>query len=264
MYKQALIYGVLGHPVAHSLSPAMHNAAFTVLKIHAEYRRFDIAPEDLQRFCVEARRKYAGFSVTAPHKETIMQLLDKIDAVAVEIGAVNTVVNRNGKLIGYNTDWIGVQKALEESGTVLQNQKVLVLGAGGAAKAVVYACVKAGAEVRIFNRTKEKAVQLGKKWGARVGTLDDATTVGVIINTTSAKESLLSPAAFQKGQIVMDCVYNPPVTEFLRNAQKGGAKTMNGLPMLLHQGVAQCTLWTRQRAPAQVMRAALDRFFAPA
>lgn len=262
MYKQALIYGVLGHPVAHSLSPAMHNAAFTALKIHAEYRRFDIAPEDLPQFCVEARRKYAGFSVTAPHKETIMQLLDEIDAVAGEIGAVNTVVNRKGKLIGYNTDWIGVQKAMEEADVRFTKQKVLVLGAGGAAKAVVYACLKVGAEVLIFNRTKEKALELAEKWHALIGTLDDAKTVGVIINTTSTKESLLLPAAFRKGQIVMDCVYSPPLTEFLRNAQKGGAKIMNGLPMLLHQGAAQCMLWTGQEAPVKVMRAALDRFFA--
>lgn len=243
--------------MAHSLSPAMHNAAFTALKIHAVYRRFDITPEDLQRFCVEARRKYAGFSVTAPHKETIMQLLDKIDAVAADIGAVNTVINRDGKLIGYNTDWIGVQKALEEAGAVLQNQKMLVLGAGGAAKAVVYACVKAGADVLIFNRTEEKAFVLAQKWGARVGRLDDAAMVGVVINTTSAKASLLLPTAFRKEQIVMDCVYDPPVTEFLRNAQKGGAKIFNGLSMLLHQGAAQCELWTGEHAPVKVMRPAL-------
>lgn len=247
------IYGILGHPVAHSLSPAMHTAAFKALEIDAEYRRFDVAPKDLQQFCREAREKYAGFSVTAPHKEAIMPFLDEVDSVAAEIGAVNTVVNRDGKLIGFNTDWIGVQKAL----TVLRKQSVLVLGAGGAAKAVVYACIKAGADVKIFNRTAAKARVLADQCGARVGTLHDAKIAAVIINTTSAKDPLLSGDEFQKHQVVMDCAYAPPMTEFLKNAQKAGAKIINGLPMLLHQGGAQCEIWTHQKPPLSVMRAAI-------
>lgn len=239
----------------------MHTAAFQALGIAAEYRRFDVMPEDLKQFCFEAREKhYAGFSVTAPHKETIIPFLDGLDPVATEIGAVNTVVNQDGTLIGYNTDWIGVQKALEEAGAVLKDQKVLVLGAGGAARAVVYGCIKAGADVLIFNRTEEKALELAEKWHARVGTLDDARSVSIIINTTSAHEALLTKKDFNKGQIVMDCTYDPPETEFLRIAKEASAKALNGLAMLLYQGAAQCELWTEKKAPLKVMQKTLLGF----
>lgn len=254
------IYGILGHPVEHSLSPAMHTAAFAALGITAEYHRFDVAPEDLRKFCFEASKKYAGFSVTTPHKENIIPFLDEVDPVAAAIGAVNTVVNEEGRLVGFNTDWIGVQKAFQEAAVVLKKKNVLILGAGGAARAIIYACMKAGAHVTVSSRTDDKAAACAKRyncaWAPSKELQKYAETAAVIINATGNKTDELIEK-WTKKQVAMDCTYNPPETVFLQQAKKAGAQTLNGLGMLLYQGVAQSMIWTKQTAPIEAMREAL-------
>lgn len=182
------IYGILAYPAEHSLSPIIHTAGFKALNFEAEYRRFSVEPENLAEFMKQVRTEgIAGFSVSMPHKQAVMKFLDEIDEAAQEIGAVNTVVNQNGQLKGYNFDGEGARRALKEAGLVLENQTAVVLGAGGAARAIVYALKKAGAKVVVLNRTQEKAEQLGAEFGVESGELAELGDLepNILVNATA-------------------------------------------------------------------------------
>ncbi len=259
------LYGIIGHPVRHSLSPAMHNAAFRSAGLNAVYLAFDV--EDLAGALAGARALgVKGMSVTIPHKEAVMAYLDEVDETARRIGAVNTVVNRDNRLFGLNTDAVGAVRALEEALPVTE-KRIVVLGAGGSARAVVAGLVSAGASVHVANRTVEKARALASSWGASWSGLDAEALKGVsgdvLVNTTSVgmepkPDAIPVPPEFVgRFQVVMDIVYAPLKTMLLAVAEEHGAATVNGLRMLLHQAVAQFESWTGKEAPQKVMEEAL-------
>jgi len=253
-------YGILAHPAGHSLSPIMHNAAFKALKLEAEYEVFDVAPENLEDFLIMARNELAGFSVSLPYKELLMQKVDVLDEACLKIGALNTVVNRDGTFFGYNTDYVGAVKALGD----VRGKKVALIGAGGSARAIYYGLLKAGAEVFVFNRDKSRAVFLAGKKGFGLDSLSgefDILTQSTSIWTLDDSAVLedLVPLDFLKGvDVVMDIVYKPLMTPLLEAANNLGKKIVTGEKMLLYQAAAQFKLWTGMEAPVEVMESALD------
>ncbi|QJA05321.1 shikimate dehydrogenase [Thermosulfurimonas marina] len=261
------VLGVLGYPVAHSLSPAMHNAALRALGIPAVYGAFEVPPDLLPQAMVGVRALgIGGLSVTIPHKETVMLYLEEIDPVARKIGAVNTVVNREGRLWGTNTDWIGVKRSLEEAGLNLRGRRAAVVGAGGAARAVVFALREAGAEVEVYNRTLERAQALVQSLGGRAFPLSEISQASgeVIIQTTSVGlkswESPVPKEVFHNFRAAMDLVYVPLRTRFLAEAEAAGCLTIDGLKMLVYQGAEQFRLFTGKNPPLDLMyQAALER-----
>jgi shikimate dehydrogenase len=247
----------------------MHNAAYEFLKIDDQFVFLGarIKIENIE-IAVESMRKMGihGLACTIPHKIAIMKFLDEIDPIAEKIGAVNTVVNRNGKIVGYNTDWLGAINPLEKI-TRLSGKTVAVIGAGGAARAVVFGLTKKAAKVTIFNRTKEKADQLAKEFNCHSESIDNKEAikkVDIIVNTTSVGMKPLenkTPIATEnigKNQIVFDIVYSPSETKLLKEAKKKGAKIIYGKEMLLYQGTAQFEIFTGHKAPVEVMRRALS------
>lgn len=263
------LFGVLGNPVAHSLSPAMHNAAFKNKGVNAVYVPLAVTELETAFQCLKALA-FAGVSVTVPYKVAIMPLLDAIDPVANKIGAVNTLLFKrkaDGRLqcTGVNTDWIGANQALAEA-IRLSGTAVLILGAGGAARAIGFGLREAGAQVFIHNRSQEKgeqlAVQLDCPYVAanelrdlRADVLINATSVGMQPN----EEALpLEADLLSNFQVVMDIVYAPLETRLLREAAARGCKTVPGSTMLLYQATAQWRLWLGEEPPVEVMRAALN------
>ena len=257
------LYGILGKPVSHSLSPAMHNAAFESEGINAVYLAFET---DSPGRALEAVRTLGikGLSVTVPNKETIMAFLDKIDETAGAIGAVNTVKNLSGRLTGINTDWIGAVEALRTK-THLKGKRAVVLGAGGSARAVVFGLLRAGALVHIANRTVEKAGALAGEFGCSFSGLEDFSEAGgdILINTTSvgmgelAGVSPVPEAGLAGFSLVMDIVYGAGRTRLLLDAEKMGCATVSGREMLLYQAAGQFEFWTGLKAPLKIMRRAL-------
>jgi len=259
---------IIGDPVEHSLSPAMHNAGYEALGIDNQFVFLGakVKVEDVG-VVIQAMKKMVihGLTCTIPHKIAVMQYLDEIDETAKKIGAVNTVLNQNGKLIGFNTDWQGVVIPLEKV-TKLPGKKVMVIGAGGAARAVVFGLSKRGAKVKIFNRTKENAVKLAKEFNCLSGDLDNQEEIkdfDIIVNTTSVgmkpleNKTPISTKFITNKQIVFDIVYVPFETKLLKEAKKRGAKIIHGIEMLLHQGTAQFEIYTDRKAPEEVMRKVL-------
>lgn len=265
------LYGIIGHPVRHSLSPNMHNAAFRYMGIKAVYLAFDVTDLDAAVRGVRGLG-VSGLSVTIPWKEDILKLLDEIDPVADKIGAVNTVCNKNGRLIGYNTDWNGAVRALTAVGCV-QDKRVLVLGAGGSARAVTAGLREKGAHVLVANRTVSKARTLAEAFSSSWLGLDSIyeelreTPPDIVVNTTSVgmapnTDSMPVSSAFLEalgsaGGVVMDIVYAPLETMLLRESAQNGCVTVNGLEMLVLQAAQQFELWTGLSAPVEVMRKAL-------
>jgi|SRR5665213_1642678 len=264
---------VIGDPVEDSLSPQIHNAGYESLGIDDQfvYAACQISAPDLADFVAGARAMgIRGICCKMPHKLEIMRYLDEIDPVAEAVGAVNTVVNDNGHLKGYNTDWIGITEPLEAI-TSLQGKKVALLGAGGAARAAAYGVTKRGAELTIYNRTLEKAELLAAQVGGTARSIDDAESIksmDIIINTTSVgvplshNETPLPKEFITEKHIVFDAVYASGYTRLLNEAQEQGAQIIPGTEMLLHQGMEQFRLFTGQNAPENAMRkafmAALD------
>jgi shikimate dehydrogenase len=252
---------LIGNPVEHSLSPIMQNHAFKLLSLPYNYKALKV--ENLEKE-IEELRESAGFNVTIPHKQNIMKYLDWIDDGASKIGAVNTVVNENEKLKGYNTDADGFMEALMEEGVDVKSKRVLVLGAGGAGRAVVYSLVKSGAKVKVWNRSKEKAEALANEFGCECG---DREETEIIVNTTSVgmhpnvNETPIDKNLILSDTIVIDIVYNPMKTRLLREAQERGARTMDGVKMLVNQGALSFKLWTGKEAPKEEMeRVVRDTF----
>lgn len=256
------VCALIGNPVAHTMSPAMQNAAFEERGLDFVYLAFEVA--DVEG-AVRGMRALGirGFGVTVPHKVAVMQYLDQIDPVAHKIGAVNTVVNDSGHLSGYNTDWEGLVRALEPHAS-MENQRVVVLGAGGAARAAAFAMRRRGAQLTILNRTEEKARSLAQEVGGIGGPLSQVESVSeadVVINATSVgmhphvDETIVGAQHLQPHQVVMDVVYNPLQTRFLREAEQRGCVVVPGCEMLVLQGIVQFELWTEAPAPVDVMRA---------
>jgi len=256
------VYGIVGNPVAQSLSPVMQNVAFQARRINAVYLPFLV--KNLRDFLGAIKPLgVAGFSVTIPHKQEILRHLDECDPLAVAIGAVNTVVVRtNGKLCGYNTDYVGVLRALEPR-IPLRGSRVLILGAGGAARAVAFALAEAGAVVCVCARRAKRAAALAKAVHGQVidrpqlrseffDAIVNATPVGMY---PRLQDSPLE-ARDLNCRLVFDTIYRPRETRLLRLAASRGIQTVSGLEMFIAQGTAQWKIWTGQRAPADIMRKA--------
>jgi shikimate dehydrogenase len=254
------IYGIMGKPVAHSLSPAMHNAAFQKLELNNVYLAFEVA--DVANAMKGFRALgICGVSVTIPHKQAVIPHLDAIDPVAEKIGAVNTLLLDGPQITGYNTDWMGANQAMK--GPVrLHNSTVLLLGAGGAARAIGFGLKEQGAEVLLANRTLPTGEALAKDLNCPFYPLADLTkvTADVLINATSvgmepnADATPVPRSLLANVPVVMDIVYAPLETRLLSEAKQMGCKAIDGTQMLLLQGVAQFELWTGKKAPVDVMR----------
>lgn len=261
------ITGIFGCPVDHSLSPVMHNAAFEAMGLDYCYIPLLVLPDNLAP-AVQAIRalNIAGVNVTVPHKEKVMPLLDSIDKEALFIGAVNTIVNSEGRLAGYNTDGRGFMQSLDENGISVQDRNILIVGTGGASRAVsYYLCMKAK-NIFLYGRTKMKADRLADdlmKIQNNVSTVDNTFNTGdydIIINATPLGLKKGDPLPFdtkqlRSEQVVCDLIYKQ--TPLLREASKKGCITLNGFGMLLWQGVLAFELWTGKKPPVEVMRHAL-------
>jgi shikimate dehydrogenase len=258
--------GVILHPAGHTRSPAMHNAAFAALGLDAVYVAFDVRPEALGAALAGCRALgVRQLAVSLPHKQAVMAHLDDVDDLARRIGAVNTVTLQEGRLVGSNTDWLGVVRALERESS-LQGRDVVVLGAGGTARAVVWGARCRGARVAVLNRTRVRAEALAEELGAeRAGALEDLSGLpcDVLVNTTSvglrSDASPVPSSAIPVGAVVLDAVYDPPRTRLLRDAEARGARTIGGKWMLVHQAAEQIRLWSGREAPIEVMADAFDR-----
>ncbi len=265
--------GIIGHPIGHSISPVFQQAALDDIGFDGTYQAWDVAQEDVGNFVQGLREPGTlGINVTVPHKEAVIPFLDEVDDWASTAGAVNTIVNREGRLTGHNTDGIGFLRALREGADFEPRGKdVLVLGAGGSARGVVYALARAGvAQIFIANRTVERAERLARlsidSGVAAVGLgLSDAPgatrEVSLIVNCTSMgmvhgpdeTGTPLTAADIPSSVLVNDLVYNPLETPLLREASRAGAATLGGIQMLVYQGAASFEMWTGQDAPVLVM-----------
>jgi shikimate dehydrogenase len=272
------IFGLMGCPVEHTLSPAMHNAAFEALGMEAVYVPFPVRPEDLGKATMALRAlNISGVNVTLPHKGAVIEFLDDLDAVAKQVGAVNVVVQRNGKLYGHNTDGPGFMLSLRKDGHFdPAGKKVVVLGAGGAASAVVMSL--AGAGVRrlvIANRTKTRAESLAKRVNRFYErevipvALDEARALywlikesDLLVNATSVglgkgDRLKLNLNSLHPNLFVFDCVVRE--TALVKAARRKGLKALNGVGMLVSQGARSFEIFTQKRAPFRVMRNAVDQ-----
>ncbi len=261
---------IIGDPVEHSLSPVMHNAAYEAIGVDDRFV-FTAAQVKVEHIktVIDAVRAMGirGLTCTIPHKMEVVKFLDEVDPVAQKIGAVNTVVNDNGILKGYNTDWIGTVTPLEKK-TQLAGKRVALIGAGGAARAMAYGVTQRGASLTVFNRTTENAQDLQNDFSAEIRELDSIALVydhEIIINATPLgmgehQEETPVPADYLKADhIVFDAVYSPKQTRLLREAAAKGAQVIHGLEMLLYQGIAQFELYTGFKAPEDVMRFVLEK-----
>lgn len=277
---QTKIFGIFGYPVTHTLSPIMHNAAFDAVGLPYRYLPFEVRPDQLQ----EAIKGIVplgirGLNVTIPHKETIVPFLDRIDEEAERIGAVNTIEIDSGRLIGHNTDGRGFLASLREMNIDCSGKRVLLLGAGGAAKAVAAILARQPiSEMMIIARTPARGKELIDRlasisprlktslWGVNFGSdfPADPGRPTLLVNTTPLGMNERDPLPFPIHFIdprwsVADLIYRPAETALLAGAKKNGAAVIPGLGMLLHQGALAFEIWTRQKAPLLVMREALQQ-----
>lgn len=276
------VLGIIGYPIIHTLSPVMHNKAFEVLNYNAVYVPFEVEPNRLKEAISGIKAMgIRGVNITIPHKESVMEYLDEIDPLARSIKAVNTIVNEEGILTGYNTDGIGFLRSLQVEGISLDHKKVMILGSGGAARAIATCSLKNTklSELSVVGRTTENIVNLTKdletifdperifsyKFGSKE--LSEAMTeIDVVINCTPLG---LSPKVSQSplsqeevnllndNTIIADTIYNPSVTQLMHYGNKRGLKTIGGLGMLLYQGIASFELWTGLKPPEEAMQQAL-------
>jgi shikimate dehydrogenase len=278
--KQA---GIIGYPLGHALSPVIHTAAYEAMGLEVTYEAWSTPPEDVGA-AVERLRSddYLGMNVTVPHKQLVMQFLDEVDETARKIGAVNTVVKQNGKLVGHNTDRGGYMRALTEAGCAVKGKSVLILGYGGAERAVAYALAEAGATsmaiagrraegiheaVEHLRATAPFPISLEEVGAAERDLKYACDAADIIVNCTSMgmlhspaeHESPVPGPMFNRGHWVSDIVYNPLETEFLRLAREAGAKPVAGLDMLIYQAAEAILLWTGREPPVDIMRTAAMR-----
>jgi shikimate dehydrogenase len=263
---------IIGDPISHSLSPAMHNLAYRFMGIYGEfiYLAAHVLPQDLQKAITGLRAiNVNGITCTIPHKVEVIRLIDELSEDAQKIGAVNTIKNNNGKLIGYNTDWLGILRPLENKLKSLKEVNIGLIGAGGAARAVAFAVQKAGANLMVFNRTVSEGKRLAKEFGGKGFGLNEISKISeckIIINSTSAgmgelqNISLVPKELITSDMIVFDNVYNPAETKLIIDAKEKGAGIIYGYEMLLHQALAQFEIFTRQKAPEKIMHDFLIKY----
>ena len=267
------VCGVIGNPIEHTLSPIMYNAAFKAFKLDFAFLAFKVKAADVEK-AVSGMRALGihGLNVTMPHKSAVINYLDEVDQAAKAIGSVNTILNKDGRLFGFNTDGVGALQALRENGVEPRGKKVLLLGAGGAARAIAYTLAREADELVILNRTAKQAAELANllkqtfdrkvvadtlSSNAIKDTLQDSD---VLINATSVgmkPNANQTPVAFEwlrPDLAVMDIVYNPVETKLAKDAKAAGAKVVSGFEMLIYQGAASFEIWTGHSAPVEVMR----------
>ena len=276
----AKVFGVIGHPVGHSLSPVMHNAAIESLDLDYVYVPFDVPPEKLEA-AIEGIRALgiAGVNITVPHKEAVIPFLDELEQEASEIGSVNTVTNLNGKLIGQSTDGPGFIRSLAESGCYPRGRNAVVLGAGGAGRAITFSLVRNGAKVALFDMDVKRAMQLvddinvkctecevgsvhlvhsqESELEAAVASADilvKCTPVGMHPNVDKIP---IPPEWLRRDHIVFDLVYNPIRTKILKAAESAGALAISGVKMLVYQGALSFRTWTGIDPPVDIMEDAV-------
>jgi shikimate dehydrogenase len=278
------VCGVIGDPIEHTLSPTMHNAAFNHLGLDFVFLAFRVKAAELEN-AMRGMRGLGihGLNVTMPHKNAVVKYLDEGDPTVKFLGSVNTILNEDGRLLGFNTDGVGALKALRENGVNPDGKKLLLLGAGGAAKAIAYALAKEVRELCVLNRAAEKAKKLSEVLSRTFGKkiVGDALSSSaiqrnlqdsdVLINATSVgmhpnvNQSLAAPQWLKSDLCVMDIVYNPVETKLMKDAKAAGAHVVSGVEMLLYQGAASFEIWTGVSAPIEVMRkAALNKLGAGA
>lgn len=276
--SHTVLYGVIGDPIRHSKSPIMLNRAFRETGVNGVYAAFHVTAERLPAFVEGARAMgMGGFNVTIPHKIAVMALLDEIDPTAQAAGAVNTVVNRDGRLIGFNTDGIGYVRSLkEEAEAELKGKRIVMLGAGGAARGILHGLAAESPElVTIVNRTAARAEELAASAPAGMRTAGcgaealraACAEADIIINTTSIGMSPktdelpldIDALWLKPGAVASDIVYNPMKTRFLADAEKAGCRLHYGLGMFIYQGAYAFEYWTGQPAPAAAMRDTVAR-----
>jgi shikimate dehydrogenase len=258
---------LLGYPLGHSLSPAMHNAAFRALDLDWQYALLETPRENLRDAITRVRAAdCAGANVTIPHKQAVIEFLDGVSDFAQRIGAVNTLVKRDGQLIGENTDVDGILQTLRDAQVDARGAHVVLLGAGGAARAVAFALADAGAaQIVIINRTEAHAEKLADAVRAQFPRVtfavnDDSAFAHatLIVNATSVgmsphTDASPMPTAYPRNAVAFDLVYRPARTQFLRAAETAGAQTIGGLGMLVYQGAASFKFWTGRDAPVNLM-----------
>lgn len=261
------IFGIFGDPIEHSLSPAMHSIALRALGINACYHAFRVRESQLEEAIRGASAMgLSGLNLTIPHKERALALdILELDPLAEAIRAVNTLSFQEERIVGYNTDGWGARLAIEGAGVEVRGSRVLLIGAGGAARAVAYTLSEGGAELSIANRSPERAEKLAHQLGAKGHPLNDlewlAPQSDIIINCTSigmraGDPRLLKKGLLHRGQAVFDIVYNRE-TELLADAKRAGAIAIDGVMMLVHQGAKALEIWTGMQAPVDLMREAV-------
>ena len=259
------VFCVIGNPAKHSLSPLIHNKGYEALGLDCIYLAFEF--RDLGKAFEGLKEAgVAGFNVTMPFKQDVMKYLDKIDASAVKVNAVNTIVNRDGKFTGYNTDGTGAVNALKKA-TKLKGKKVLLFGAGGAGRAIAFALQKEKARIMISEKSVSKGKALAKEVGGKFVKLSSATNTSpdIIINATptgmkpNINSSVLPKEFLERRMVVFDIVYNPLETKLLKDARKAGCKTIGGIEMLLEQAYKSFEIFTGKKAPRNEIRKAVYR-----
>ena len=266
------VCGVIGDPVEHTMSPVMHNAAFKKLGMDYRYLPFRVSKEELGRTIADMRvLNIRGLNVTIPHKVAVIPFLDKLDPLAEEIDAVNTIVNDDGVLTGYNTDATGFLQALLDNGVEPEGKRVVILGAGGASRAISFILAEKGARLVILNRRLNRAKELARSVSRSSKDiaalkLDEANLAKalegaeVLVNATSVGmspgtgETPLPARLLKPGLVVFDIVYNPVRTRLLREAEAAGARTISGIDMLVWQGALAFEKWTGRKAPLELMK----------
>lgn len=271
MDSHTVLFGVIGDPIRHSKSPVMLNRAFRERSVNGAYAAFHVQPGQLEQAIAGVRGLgFRGLNVTIPHKIEVMAYLDEISEGAKAAGAVNTIVNDNGRLIGYNTDGIGYVRSLkEEAEPNLAGKTIVVLGAGGAARGILWALAQENpAAILVANRTESKAAELAASFSPeyRISSLpwdklrEACSTADIVINTTSVgmspnvEDLPLDPSWLKPGAVASDLIYNPLKTAFLEQAERLGCKIHSGLGMFIYQGAYAFEYWIGQPAPVEAMR----------
>lgn len=261
-------FAVIGYPLGHSKSPQIHKAGFQEFDIEASFEAVEVKPDDLKIWMEKEARNFAGFAVTAPHKEIIREFLDSETEIVSKIGAVNTVSNIDGNLVGTNTDAVGALQAILTT-VDPKDKKVLILGAGGAAKAIAFGLKTAEAVIAIWNRTTEKAENLANFLDiGLVENLEEIEPIvdkfDIIINATSVGtkewESVFPAKFWQPNHIAFDVVYDPLQTKFLDDAEQAGAQIITGDKFLIYQAIEQFKVWHNIQPEAEVFEGAFFEF----
>jgi len=271
--SETKLYGLIGYPVKHSISPQIHNSAFKILNINAVYLTFEVKKEFLKKALDGIKALgIKGLNVTIPHKIDVIKYLDELSREAALIGAVNTILNDNEKLIGFNTDYTGILKTFEVHKVDLTEKKIVLLGAGGAAKAIAFAIAEKASSLIILNRTKRKALNLTRELSKKlkVNVSADSLTfeslknnlkdADILVNATSVgmtpniNQTLVTKKFLRKDMVVLDVVYNPLETKLLKEAKEAKAKCINGVEMLVQQAAEAFKIWFRIEPPINEMR----------